>query len=549
LINKQRVQAKYTLILVLLLLAASWKIGLALLGSFPFNSDEAIVGLMARHILLGERPIFFYGQAYMGSLDAFLVAAGFWLLGEHIWVIRLVQGLLYVGILSTTVWAARLSTGSLETGILAAGLLVIPTVNLTLYTTVSLGGYGEALLIGNLILISALRIANQLNLYSSAVLHSNSVYLPVVFGFLCGFGLWTLGVTGVYILPALLYLVIKIFLTLGRQERLGALAKILGFSAVGAVIGAFPWWIYALQHGVSRLLGELLGSAVAVEQTSWMSRSLQHLVNLLLLGVPALIGLRPPWEVRWLALPLAPFILAVWVGVGLFTLSRILKKDGRWVENLLLVGVVGVLLVAFIFTAFGVDPSGRYFLPINVIFAILAAQAIRAVLPRRLPWQIGGVALLVAFNLTGTLDCALRSSPGITTQFNPETVIDHHYDVQLIQFLEAHGEKVGYTDYWVSYPLAFESSERLVFVPKLPYHRDLRYTERDDRYPPYDRIVADGVGAYISTNHPALDEKLRQSLLKEGVNWQEKRIGDYLVFYHLSKPVTPEILALISAVQ
>jgi hypothetical protein len=36
----------------------------------PFNSDEAIVGLMARHMLQGERPLFFYGQAYLGSLDA-----------------------------------------------------------------------------------------------------------------------------------------------------------------------------------------------------------------------------------------------------------------------------------------------------------------------------------------------------------------------------------------------------------------------------------------------------------------------------------------------
>jgi hypothetical protein len=36
----------------------------------PLNSDEAVVGLMARHILDGKRPVFYYGQAYMGSLDA-----------------------------------------------------------------------------------------------------------------------------------------------------------------------------------------------------------------------------------------------------------------------------------------------------------------------------------------------------------------------------------------------------------------------------------------------------------------------------------------------
>src|SRR5438128_2438006 len=66
-------------------------------GAVSFNSDEAIVALMARHILQGERPIFFYGQAYMGSLDAWLVAGSFSLFGQTILAIRLVQIALYLG--------------------------------------------------------------------------------------------------------------------------------------------------------------------------------------------------------------------------------------------------------------------------------------------------------------------------------------------------------------------------------------------------------------------------------------------------------------------
>lgn len=36
------------------------------------NSDEAIIGLIARHIQIGERPFFYYGQSYYGQLDAYL---------------------------------------------------------------------------------------------------------------------------------------------------------------------------------------------------------------------------------------------------------------------------------------------------------------------------------------------------------------------------------------------------------------------------------------------------------------------------------------------
>src|SRR3990172_8915500 len=80
---------------VVLVIATLFKAGLWLSGVAQLNADEAVVGLMARHILQGERPTFFYGQAYLGSLDAWLVAGGFAALGQQGWGVRLVQTLLY----------------------------------------------------------------------------------------------------------------------------------------------------------------------------------------------------------------------------------------------------------------------------------------------------------------------------------------------------------------------------------------------------------------------------------------------------------------------
>ncbi len=36
--------------------------------------DEMMVGLQAEHILRGERPVYYYAQPYMGSLEAYLAA-------------------------------------------------------------------------------------------------------------------------------------------------------------------------------------------------------------------------------------------------------------------------------------------------------------------------------------------------------------------------------------------------------------------------------------------------------------------------------------------
>ncbi|NUQ06312.1 MAG: hypothetical protein HUU31_20655, partial [Anaerolineae bacterium] len=132
-------------------------------GSVSFHSDEAVVALMARHILQGERPVFFYGQAYMGSLDAWLVAVGFVLFGESVTAIRLVQSALYLLIVVTGCLAAYRLTGRAALA-LAAGLLpAVPNTLTALYTTATLGGYNETLLIGNLILILGIDAVRRLN--------------------------------------------------------------------------------------------------------------------------------------------------------------------------------------------------------------------------------------------------------------------------------------------------------------------------------------------------------------------------------------------------
>src|SRR5262245_56727648 len=51
------------------------RLTLAALGWPATDSDEATFGLMALHISeRGAHPIFFYGQTYMGALEAYLAA-------------------------------------------------------------------------------------------------------------------------------------------------------------------------------------------------------------------------------------------------------------------------------------------------------------------------------------------------------------------------------------------------------------------------------------------------------------------------------------------
>jgi hypothetical protein len=273
-----------------------------------------------------------------------------------------------------------------------------------------------------------------------------------------------------------------------------------------------------------------------------------HLVNFLLLGVSAMLGFRPPWNVEWLALPLLPFALVFWLGVLVFFARQLRKGSPNRAEYALLAGVFGVLLAGFLFTSFGVDPSGRYFVPLAVPLALVAAQALLKIkaLPRfGAPAAVGLLLFVVTYQLWGNLQCALRYPPGLTTQFYEPTIIDHRADQALIDFLRQAGETRGYSNYWVAYPLAFHSAEELIFVPRLPYHLDLRYTPRDDRYEPYTALVKNSPRvAYITTRSPALDEYLRTHFSGLGVRWQEEQIGDYHIYYRLSRAVRPQEIGL-----
>lgn len=524
-----------------ILITLGLKIWLQISSALPFNADEAITALMARHILQGNFPLFFYGQAYMGSLDALLVAGGFSIFGQEVWVIRLIQSILYLGTMLTTAYLAWQISKSANVAIIVAFLMAVPTVNVSLYTSVSLGGYGETLLIGNLILILAIKMGDDL--------HNRSLKSIVqwgVLGFLIGLGFWAFGLSLVYSLPALSYLGVHILRT-GGEKRTRLIFRAGSILVTSGLIGALPWLSFAVQNGLNTLVGELGGGAIAgIYRIPWMLVPFIHLFNLLLLGTTVIFGFRPPWEVRWLAFPLIPFILALWMVVFVYVARLFRERDSPLRKYLgLLLGVILAVIAGFLLTPFGADPSGRYFIPLVAPLTIFAGLLIQDVLSKNFKFGSALLVLLVGFHFWGTYQCVAKTPPGLTTQFDPVAQINKDHDQALKDFLLLNGETRGYSNYWVAYPLAFLTGEEIIFIPRLPYHQDFRFSERDDRYAPYGEWVenADRV-AYITTNHDPLNEYLRTEFERFRITWSEQEIGGYLVFYRLSQKITPTEIGL-----
>ncbi len=513
-------------------LAIALKAFVLALEVVPFNADEAVVALMARHILQGERPLFFYGQAYLGSTDAWLIASAFQVLGERVIAIRVMQAVLYLGTILTTYWLGLKIYQDRWAAAAAALLLAIPPVLVTLYSTATLGGYGETLLIGNLLLLWTLRLREQ----------PRAGFEWLGFGAVAGFGFWSFGLLGVYLLPIGVALLVQhptvrenLRAALSMTQGAKYLAALFGFG-----LGSSPWGWATLSGAAT--VSELGGSAIAgASLANPLAGVGLRLFSLIVLGLPVIIGLRPPWAVRWLALPLAPLALILFFGAIAWAVRRI-RSHG---PTRLLWGVCIIVAAAFVLTPFGNDPSGRYFLPLAPLLALFTADLLRRVrtdYPRVAPLLLGGLLL---FNLWGTLDAAFTYPPGITTQFYKVAQVDQRDLPAVIDFLQEHGETRGYSNYWVSFPMAFLSGEQLIYTASLPYHEDFRYTPRDNRYAPYTEAVAASERvAYITTNHPALDEYLRARLVELEITFGEQKIGDFQIFYNLSRRVTPDELRI-----
>lgn len=518
-------------LIVVLLIAAVLRFWLIFSDGVAFSSDEAIVGLMARHITQGKPiPTFYYGQAYMGSGDALLIAGGFLILGVSLHTMRLVQALLYLFSIFTAYLLALQMTKRPLIGVITALLLAIPTMLGTVYTTITLGGYNEIILLGNLILLLGWQVTIE---------KSEKIWRWGILGLLMGIGWWT---NGAIITP------IFVVGIMGLRHFALSRWKLYLIAAAAFVIGGLPWWIYNLQHNweaLNFLLHQEL--PLGVEPLSLPEK----LIAFFIIGLSALYGFRFPWEASFQATPLALLagiaylILVSQMIVRFYSRLRTgktsainkgfqpladeyLSETSRWVWL-----TFGVMFLIFILSPFQ-DATGRYLMPLWIPATLGITLGIIQ-LPRWLGATV--LAAILIFQLGSVIDAA--QDQRIEQQLDADLHVAVRDDEALLDFMQAHGYQYGYTSYWVSYRLMFRSEEQVIFDTSLPYDEN-GYRPHNNRYLPYVEAVKQADRAvWITLNFPDLDRIIEKRLSTAGITYQITELGRYRVYYDFSRKVAP----------
>ena len=440
------------------------------LGRGTMNSDEAVVGLMAREILHGHFFAFYWGQNY-GGPEAYAVALAFAVFGSSAFSLGFTAVLLCAGSL-VLLWRIGNRMFASPVGAVAAiAFWVWPETYLT-SSTVEDGFRWGGLICGLTVLLTVLRIGDG----------EGSTRDWIALGLAAGVGWWATPEIAYFLVPAGVYVVARMV-----QRRAKARLVALLSSAVAAIVGSLPWW----WHNLGQHFNSFNGPVQPLPPHGG-SPYFWHLGIFDRYVVPLVLGLRVRMTGQWIGpTTVTPHLVNVAVVVLVAWLVYSAVRGRGW---LLLAYVVAFpfLYAAQPFSWYWQDGRYAIFLApaVALVLASLACQvgswAIQS--PRFAPAIMA--VLVLAGGTALTLRAAKATLPYVREPSLPAVERTTWYSwhanpnnlpTALAASLVRWHVRYAFTGYWLAYDVAFLAQGKVTVSPAGPVFI---------RYPPYYAAVA-----------------------------------------------------------
>jgi 4-amino-4-deoxy-L-arabinose transferase-like glycosyltransferase len=508
----------YSLFFALLTIAARLPFLVSL--KIPFDSDEAVEGLMARHVLHGELPAFFWGQAFKGVPEVYAAAAAFTVFGSSVQVLKSVTLAFFAAFVACNFLLVDRMFGRWM-AVATSLLLIAAPPALVFWSLDASAEYVLVMLLGTIFLLLCLRLEQ----------HRASTFFAL--GLVTGLGLWVHQIFVFYLFPAILVATLEsdwfqrrafgtariptlmlsaiacLYLTLaavafttgGFTIHLGSIALTahapqkmlriaLGTAAIALVVHlatslgrealrdyARRYWRLAagFVFGYSPVLiySVLVQPARSPVREANLGRLIRAAPDIFGNVIPILAGFKIATTER-LDIPMASAAMIVAALASyLFTirhrLANIAKLRGSSVgltEDFFPVFVVFVPVLFMMSGAYLDTQSYRYLIPYYAGLSVALAAG-------SLVLAKGDTKIASVF--VGTLLAVFVLQQFVWYQkLAPDTE-----SRRIIDCLKAHAVRGGYADYWTSYKLTFLSNEEIIFAP----------VSGVDRYPAYTDFV------------------------------------------------------------
>jgi hypothetical protein len=542
----------------------------------PTNSDEGTMGLMARHIAYGgEYPIVFYGQTYMGALEAYIAAAMFHLFGPSLFTLRL-SVILLIAFFFVSMYLLTSALFTKKLALVTLAVLSLGSSYLFTRELITTGGSAETLLFGSLAFLLSFWLALSYGQYLSPRRRWLRLVGYGCWGLVVGLGLWS----DLVVLPFFVMASLLLILFCWRELRSWAPLCLL----LGLLIGAFPLLVYNYNalHGadsLSILVGLFHGSTTQAPRT--LPQVLHAVKETILISIPAATGnpFCPVSELPWIGESSPPSLqcTAIHEGWGLgymllLTIAALLAASTLWqlrdrirllapargattytgapcgcqverqivvrhVARFMLLGSAVLAIGVYALSSGPVSWPGihaRYLIGLLIVTPAVIAPLWSAVSTivgasaclrpvenlAKVKVVAAGAALLVigTLLLIGTIN---------TFREIPANNVTNQQQEVLINDLLRIGATHIYTDYWTCDRIAFISNERIICGVLDP---DLIGTH-NNRYMPYLAIVeADPHSAYVFRVNSPQAATMAQQAATPGMHYHRFLFDGYIVY-------------------
>jgi hypothetical protein len=450
------------------------------------DGDNAVVGLMARHALDGELTAFFWGQHYMGSLEAWTSALVFGLAGDSVEALCLALLPYTIAFLVGIAWLADRWLGRPAAWTaLAVGAVGSPLV--LFFSVTPRGGYAAVLPLGVGVLVLAEIAAERRSPIAWALL-----------GALAGLAFWTNWLVAPFFAVGLGILAVS------RLRTLSAAGAVLG--GAGFFLGSAPFWAHNLRNDFATFAFLEGRSGGRMDSLAWALRS----------GVPEMLGLVPFSGGALDRRGVAAAVLAVALGlVAAWRLGRA-RGAGSW-PAVWIGALLALNVLVFATSASGKYHVARYLLPVAVP-ALLLVAAGAGWLARR---SRAAAAALVAA-LAGAL--LVRNASARTHVLSLAPASERAAADAILEIASREGIRAGFAPYGLAMLVTYLSKERVVF---LDYHRS--------RYP-MSRIESFDDPALVAEGWGAGAESIGAALAAIGVDPTARAVGHWTLYWPIRAP-------------
>jgi hypothetical protein len=430
-----------------------------ILGHDAMNSDEAVIGLVARGILHGHQTAFVWHQAY-GGVEPYLVAGMFAVFGSSAFTLNLVPSVLAAGVAVVT-WRIGARLFSPRAGLAAAALAWVWPESGVFNSTREYGYHEAALLAGVVVLLLTVRIVQRRPAAGDPVI--GWVLLDwALLGLVAGVGWWASPEIAYFLIPAVVAL-------LGFCTRPPWANFALGVATAAActVLGALAWIIAGIDDRWATI------SSVRDSRHSHTYDFRLHLV--FSHALPFLYGLQVEGRGLWVGGASAGPVL---YGLALaVTVAALVVVAVRHPAARLL--VVFCVAFPFLYPAFPTSwfwQDGRYGVFLTPVLALVLMGAVSSIELTRPGAAAGRVRVALARSLTYVLLALAVASTWVAVVTTFQLSVPGHHTapwttdlspsvIALGAHLERDGVHDAYADYWVAYDLQFLSGGGVTTFP------------------------------------------------------------------------------------